>query len=59
MDVADVLVGVLRLHDTTIEAAYRKLLESPEETLAIMKTNPAMAAGLSDICKLYERRKNK
>ncbi|MCX5900742.1 MAG: hypothetical protein NTX06_08420 [Proteobacteria bacterium] len=57
MDVADVLVGVLRLHDTHLEAACHKLLESPEETLAIMKTNPAMAAGLSDICKLYERRK--
>jgi hypothetical protein len=59
VDIADMLFGVLRMKTNTVEAAYLKLLESSEETVEIMKTNPAMAAALSDICKMYERRKSK
>jgi hypothetical protein len=57
VDIADMLFGVLRLKTDTVEAAYLKLLESPDATVEIMKTNPAMAAALSDICRMYERRK--
>ena len=33
VDMADMLVGVLRLKTNTVEASYLKLLESPEETV--------------------------
>ena len=59
VDMADVLVGVLRNKNNTIDAACIKLLESPDETVDIMKANPAVASALTDICKVYERRKNK
>ena len=55
VDMADMLVGVLRRSSNTIEAACRKILESPEETVDAMKTNPAVASVLTDICKVYER----
>ena len=55
VDMADILVGVLRRSSNTIEAACRKILESPEGTVDVMKANPVMADVFTDICKVYER----
>jgi hypothetical protein len=59
IDMVDVLMGVLRKRNSTIDAACLKLVESPDETLEIMRTNPVMASALVDICNTYERRKNR
>ena len=55
VDMADVLVGVLRRSNNTIDSACHKIMESPEETVDILKSNSSLAAVFTDICKVYER----